>query len=126
MSGPPKKPSALKLLQGTFRADRTSPNEPKPEIAIPDVPAHLSAEAKAEWERLAPELARLGLLSRIDRGALAGYCEAWSDFVDATRQCATTPDGKDRKVLVTKDGNVIENPYYSIKKRSMEIMHKFL
>jgi P27 family predicted phage terminase small subunit len=125
MSGPPKKPTSLKLLQGTFRRDRAPSNEPKPEIAIPDVPPHLSAEAQAEWVRVSHDLVKLGLLSKIDRAALSAYCEAWSDFVDATRLCSTQ-DGKDRKVLITKEGNVIENPYFSIKKRTMEIMHKFL
>jgi phage terminase small subunit len=39
--------------------------------------------------------------------------------------CATK-DGKDQKVIVTTALNLVENPYFSIKKRSMELMHKFL
>ena len=125
MSGPPKKPTNLKLIQGTFRKDRAAPNEAQPESAIPPVPAHISDEAKVEWERISQELLQLGLLSRIDRAALAAYCESWSDWVDASRACSTS-EGKDRKVIKTQSGNYIENPYYTIKKRSMEIMHKFL
>jgi P27 family predicted phage terminase small subunit len=124
MSGPPKKPTKLKLLRGTFRKDRALENEPQPETAIPAVPAHLSDEAKVEWGRISQELHGLGLLSRIDRAALAAYCESWSDWIDATRMCASQ-DGNDRKVVRTKSGNVIENPYYSIKKRAAELMHKF-
>lgn len=139
-TGPPKKPTALKLLQGTFRQDRVANHEAKPEVEIPPVPSHLSDEAKVEWGRVSQELATLGLLTRIDRAALAAYCECWSDWVDASRKCVG-PDGKDRKVIVTgerlkydKDGHVtersggnpIENPYFSIKKRSAELMHKFL
>jgi Phage terminase, small subunit len=33
-------------------------------------------EAKKEWKRLAGEVGRLGLLTRIDRGQLAPYCQA--------------------------------------------------
>lgn len=126
----PKKPTNLKLLQGTYREDRVAINEAKPELEIPQVPAHLSDEAKVEWGRLSQELAQLGLLSRIDRAAFAAYCECWADWVSASRMCASVigDDGKlqDRKVIKTKDGNFIENPYFSIKKRSAELMHKFL
>lgn len=122
--GRPPKPRALKLLQGTFRKERAL-SEPEPTREIPPVPGHLSDEAKVEWGRVSQELYSLGLLTRIDRGALAAYCEAWSDWVEATRMCATT-DGKDRKVIKTAAGNFIENPYYSIKKRAAELMHKFM
>lgn len=120
-TGPPKKPTALKLIQGTYRKDRVAGNEPKPEIAIPAVPTELSGEAKEEWTRVSEELRQLGLLSRIDRAALAAYCECWADFIEATKK--TVELGK---VIKTAAGNVIENPYYTIKKRSAELMHKFL
>lgn len=139
-SGPPKKPTRLKVIQGTFRADRATVNEPKPEPGIPVVPAHLSDEAKVEWGRVTQDLEALGLLTRIDRAALAAYCEWWSDWVDATRKCIGE-SGKDLKVIKTGErilydaegritersgGNFVENPYYSIKKRAAELMHKFL
>jgi len=120
-SGPPKTPTNLKLLRGTFRQDRVAPNEPKPEAVIPPVPSHLSDEAKVEWGRVSQELYQLGLLSRIDRAALATYCECWSDWVKATMKVHETGE-----VIKTAAGNVIENPYYSIKKRAAELMHKFL
>ncbi len=126
----PPVPTKLKLLRGTQRADRANHNEPQPTQEIPPVPAHLSDEAKVEWGRVSQELATLGLLTRLDRAALAAYCDCWSDYVDASRLCASHagPDGKplDRKVIKTRDGNLVENPYYSIKKRSLELMHKFL
>lgn len=125
ISGPPKKPTRLKVIEGTFRADRAVTNEAQPEIALPQPPEHLSEGALLEWNRIAHELFTIGLLSRIDRAALAAYCEAWSDWVDACRLCVTK-DGQDRKVIKTAMGNFIENPYYTIKKRSAEIMHKFL
>lgn len=126
----PKKPTALKLLQGTYRSDRAVNNEPKPKPAIPEVPTHLSDEAKVEWGRITEQLAGIGLLTKIDRAALAAYCECWADWVDASRLCASSVDehGKktDRKVIKTAAGNFVENPYFSIKKRSAELMHKFL
>lgn len=45
------KPTHLKLIAGTFRKDRSSKNEPKPELAI-SVPPELSDDAKLEWGRV--------------------------------------------------------------------------
>jgi len=120
-----KKPTNLKLIQGTFREDRAQRNEPTPPIEIPVVPAHLSDEAKVEWERVSQELAELGLLTKIDRAALAAYCDCWADYLEAAKLCANK-DGQDRKVIKTAAGNFVENPYFSIKKRCLELMHKFL
>ena len=50
--------------------------------AAPDAPpAWFDDEARAEWERVVPELQRLGLFSLLDRAALSGYCSTWSQFV---------------------------------------------
>ncbi len=125
MPGPSPLPTNLKMLKGTLRKDRLVPNEAQPDLGIPAVPPHLSDEAKVEWGRVSQQLMGLGLLSYIDRAALTAYCDAWSDYVDASKMCATK-DGQDRKVVKTAAGNFMENPYYTIKKRSMEIMHKFL
>jgi P27 family predicted phage terminase small subunit len=85
----------------------------------------LSDEAKLEWGRISQELYQMGVLTNVDRAALCGYCDAWSDYVDASRAC-NGPDGQDRKVIRNEAGEVIENPFYRIKKCSMELMHKFL
>lgn len=120
----PRKPTNLKIIEGTFRKDRAVQREANPEADVPPVPEHLSDEAKAEWERVSKELCSLGLLARIDRAALAAYCECWADWVEASRMCSTE-DGRDRKVIKTAAGNFVENPYFSIKKRTAELMHKF-
>lgn len=133
-TGRPTKPTNLKVIQGTFRKGRAK-NEATPPIEIPEVPGELSDAAKAEWGRVSQDLFQLGLLSRIDRAALAAYCEAWADYLDAMQRVATIgkviktgekviqkPDGTIEK----SGGNFIENPYFSIKKRSAELMHKFL
>lgn len=119
--GPPKKPTALKLLEGTYRADRVSKNEPRPKIEAPEPPECLSGEALKEWQRIVKELFVLGLMTRIDRAALAAYCQAWADFHNARERVEAAG-----LVLKTVNGNFQENPFYTIQKRSMELMHKFL
>ncbi len=47
---------------------------------IPPCPAFLTKDAKAEWKRIAKDLQLLGLISKLDRGELAVYCQAWADW----------------------------------------------
>ena len=85
VAGRPRKPTALKRLQGTYRPDRESADEPKLE-GHADPPDVLTAEALAEWERLAPDLEAIGLLTVADRAVFAVYCQAWADYNRLTDQ----------------------------------------
>ncbi|MBB5915291.1 P27 family predicted phage terminase small subunit [Nocardia transvalensis] len=82
-------PAALRLLGG--RADGRDSGgrvvEPTPAFRRipPNPPTWLSREARAEWRRIVPGLARLDLLKEEDRALLAVYCETWARFVQATR-----------------------------------------
>jgi P27 family predicted phage terminase small subunit len=68
----------------------TTTRKPAPTLkakrGIPKPPDWLDTEAIAEWNRVTPELHEMGVLALIDRGALAGYCDAWSHFVAAARE----------------------------------------
>src|SRR5690606_16722696 len=81
--GPPPKPTHLKLLAGNPGRKPLPPDEPQPEVAEPKCPAHLKGEARREWKRIVPELLDLRVLSRVDRAALAAYCQAYARWVDA-------------------------------------------
>lgn len=83
--GRPRKPTAVKKLQGTARKDRTPKREPKPRTGV-EAPAVLSKEARAEWDRLAPELERLGLLTIADRAQFAIYCDAVARWTKLTEK----------------------------------------
>ncbi len=75
--GPLPKPTALKVLEGNpgKRALNLSDGV-NPRIEIPSAPKHLGQEARKEWKRIAPLLEELGLISGLDRAALALYCQA--------------------------------------------------
>lgn len=88
----PKKPTALKVLHGTTRKDRSNPNEPVPDLGIPDPPDFLSEAALKEWIRITPELLALGLLTKIDRAALAFYCQLWGRVVEYEGKIEIEPD----------------------------------
>ena len=81
--GPKPLPANVHLLRGN--ASKKSAGELagtiQPEIEIPGCPKHLLPEAKKEWRRIAPELQNLGLISKLDRTALALYCQAYAWLV---------------------------------------------
>ena len=120
MKGRKKKPTALKLVQGTARPDRENVNEPKPEVAIPEPPPNLTGEALAEWNRLSVELYNLGMLTKVDRAALAAYCVLWARWVDAEARI-----NEQTLVLKSKDGQPYQNPFLGIANRALEMMRKY-
>lgn len=81
-----KKPTALKVIHGTARADRLKANEPKPTPIAPDPPSWLDRTAKAIWRKYAPMLERLGLLTEADGESLAAYCQAVSRYMAAVKR----------------------------------------
>lgn len=54
-------------------------------VEIPACPAHLDTDARAEWKRITPHLVTAGLITQMDRAALAGYCQAWGEWAQAER-----------------------------------------
>ncbi|HEX8004930.1 MAG TPA: phage terminase small subunit P27 family [Trebonia sp.] len=88
MPGPKRKPAALKLIEG-IREGRDSGGRvvqeaPNFDRRAPIAPTWLPDEARAEWDRVVPELDRIGVLKSIDAAALASYCMAWDRFVEAS------------------------------------------
>jgi len=82
-----------------------------PESLLP--PAWLAKAAKTRWRELAGDLEQLGLLTRIDLGALALYCQVWARWrhaeVDVARRGQLV-------WLKTKAGRryQVQNPYVSL------------
>ena len=75
MRGRKPKPTRLKLIEGNPGRRPIRGDEPQPPASQPTCPAHLSPTAKAEWKRLAQSLNAIGLLTQVDRAALAAYCQ---------------------------------------------------
>ncbi len=102
----------MKLPGSTIRARSTGTagkrplnrNEPKPVQAIPTCPAHLSPTAKAEWKRLAAQLHILGILTQLDRAALAAYCQSYGRWVEAERKLQETAP------LIKTPSGYVRNP----------------
>lgn len=71
-----RKPTALKIVQGTARKDRLPENEPEaPALTeIPKPPTGLNRWARKAWRALAPYLVDNGVLSDLDLLAFEACC----------------------------------------------------
>lgn len=80
--GPKPLPAnVLALRRSRHLQQRDSRDTVSPEVEIPGCPKHLMPEARKEWRRVAPLLEELGLVARIDRAALALYCQEYAWWV---------------------------------------------
>ncbi len=128
MRGRKPKPSGLKLVTGTDRADRANPDEPQPQPARPEPPGHLNAEARAEWDRICVRLCALGILSQIDRAALAAYCQAYGRWVQAegALDLMAARDTVTHGLMIkTQGGNAIQKPLVGTANKAMADMMRY-
>jgi P27 family predicted phage terminase small subunit len=100
-----------------FLNEVLNPNEPRPEPALPSCPDVLSPLARLEWERLCAELAKLNLITHLDRGALATYCGAYALWAEAMEQIQ-----KFGTIVKSPTGYPIQSPYLAIANRQAELM----
>jgi P27 family predicted phage terminase small subunit len=121
MRGRKPTPTRVKLLHGNPGHRPINGREPQPPSSQPSCPAHLSATAKAEWKRLAGTLNRIGILTQVDRAALAAYCQAWGRWVEAEKKLAETPI-----LLKTPAGYVQPSPWLTIANKQLELMAKYM
>jgi P27 family predicted phage terminase small subunit len=117
MRGRPPKPTRIKALTGNPGKRPLNMREPRPEPALPDCPPELSPTAQREWERLTAELAKLNLMTKLDRAALAAYCVAYAIWLEAMEQIQ-----KYGTMIKSPTGFPIQSPYLAILNRQAEIM----
>lgn len=124
--GPKPLPANVHLLKGNpskLPADKLR-DQLQPETEVPKCPPHLSAEAKREWKRITVELERYGLVSQMDRSALAVYCQAYGRWVNAEKRIKAL--GEDGLVDETPNGYKQIGVWLQISNRAVEQMHRFL
>lgn len=78
-------PTSLKELAGNPGKRKLNKEEPRPESGPPDCPDFLGREERREWSIIVPQLSAMGMLFKIDRMALAGYCVACAELAETTR-----------------------------------------
>jgi P27 family predicted phage terminase small subunit len=83
--GRPRKPTVLKVLEGTTRKDRANPAEPKPPPASPqeEPPTWLRPASRRWWRRIRPLLVQMQVMTGADPVALGLLCDALADYMAA-------------------------------------------
>lgn len=81
--GRPTKPAQLKVLEGSFRKDRDSHGQTA-EVGIPVCPDDAPDCVKTAWDRIAPNLAKQGLISTADAIPFFAYLDSYTKFVAVT------------------------------------------
>lgn len=112
----------MKQLEGNPGKRPLNEREPVGPQGIPDCPAFLDEEARAEWFRTAKVLSDMGLLTMADRSALAAYCVAYSRWVQAEDQVK-----KFGTIVKSPDkGFPMKSPYLTVADQALETMRKFM
>lgn len=117
MAGRRPTPEALKQLAGN-PGKRPARKVIRPQ-GLATCPTWLDKTAREEWKRLASQLELLGLLSSIDQGAFAGYCNAYSMWVRANRVLQRKGFTYDHNGLVKK------RPEVGISEAALREMRKY-
>lgn len=102
---------------------------PQFEIGAPDAPDFLDAAARAEWDRIVPDLERAGLLTRVDHAALAMYCQAYARWRLAEQriQRAAEADREEAGLIKsTKNGFEQLNYWLVISNKAQEQLTRYL
>jgi P27 family predicted phage terminase small subunit len=117
MRGRKPLPSNVVRLRGNPGKRRLNDAEPRPVARVLPCPACLCDEARKEWQRLAKELAELGLLTGLDRGLLAAYCQAhalWVEAVSSIERYGT--------MVKSPNGFPMQSPYVAVANKQVDIM----
>ena len=109
MAGRKPLPTHLKLVKGTARPHRLNKDEPKPRATVPEPPAHLDERARAKFAAMAEMLARHGVMTELDAGALARYAVVWCRWIEAEAEVM-----RRGPVVKTEGGNIIQNPFLAV------------
>lgn len=86
---------------------------------MPKPPEHLSDEEKEKWKSTVRELHPLGLITTIDKDALAMYCTIYVRWIKAEKIIREKGE-----IIKTAASNIIQNPYLSIANRALDQLNK--
>jgi P27 family predicted phage terminase small subunit len=117
MRGRKPLPSNVVRLRGNPGKRRLNDAEPRPTPRVSPCPTCLGHEARKEWKRLTLELAELGLLTGLDRGLLAAYCQAHALWVEAVSSIA-----RYGTMVKSPNGYPMQSPYVAVANKQVDIM----
>ena len=83
--GRPRKPTKTLKLEGAFKKDpkRARPDEPEPE-GVPILPGELGHYGLDQWNRVIPQLVKMGVATEVDSDSLYAMCKEWDRYMSGT------------------------------------------
>lgn len=116
-TGPKPQPTKLRLVRGNPGRRPIDANEPQPDAFsdAPPCPDWLGEVGRGVWADVCPKLMGSGLLTAVDVGVLAMYCEAWDEFFEAREHIA-----KHGLIAVGEKGAEYQHPAVGIKNKAIQ------
>lgn len=134
MKGRKSIPSKILQLRGgvlhTHKAKSARADEPRPPEKMPSCPKHLNKNARKEWRRAGKILQDVGLMTELDMAVLAGYCDAFAQWAEATvkvnEKGLVYVEGqkKDKNGQIINSGIPKLNPYLRVAREAYDRMMK--
>ena len=121
MRGRKPKPTALKRINGN--PGRRPLNDSEPVVALGgfSCPKYLNDEARREWRRVVRDLKGAGVLARVDRATLEGYCVSYARWRLAEEEIET-----EGITITGPKGGVMKNPAVTVAVQERMLMLKFM
>lgn len=107
--GPRPKPTNLKVIEGTYRADRAPANEARP-VGDASPPEWLTDDQLEAWDRIVPHLAAVGLATDVDSVLLSRYVQLLMAWIDLAEDIRGLDAG--RRYHLTNAGALRPHPAY--------------
>ena len=117
MKGRPRIPTEIKVLKGTLSPSREllAPMLVELSEGVPQPPAHLTPLGFEYWEVTCRELKNNHLLTGVDLGLVAGYCNELGLYKKA---CGMTE--AEGEVIVNRFGDKAVSPWYDVRSRALK------
>ena len=117
MKGRPRIPTEIKILKGTLSPSRelAAPMIVELSEGVPQPPPHLNALGLEYWDVTCRELKNNNLLTGVDLGLVAGYCNELGLYKKACE--VTNIEGE---VIVNRFGDKTVSPWYDVRSRALK------
>ena len=121
--GPKPTPTVLKIARGNpgrRPLNKREPNAARFTIA-PTAPDYLGDVGKKEWRRMAKELVKMKVLTKVSLAGLGAYCGAFEVFTIAYKSVL-----EDGTIMMNGRGQPVQNPNMRIATAQQDAMRKWL
>lgn len=120
--GKPRKPKELKVLEGSYRADRDRGDAPILPAAATSTPApkSLGEHGAKVWRELFPDLVGAGIVTACDVPAFETYCRTHDEIADCDETLA-----KEGHYILAGNGALKAHPALSVRFRWLSLQRDY-